>query len=31
MLSKTIGWNDLVETYKALLGLGMIIMVNVLK
>ena len=31
MLSRTIGQNDLVELYKALLGLGMITVVNVLK
>ena len=31
MLSKKIGQNDLVESYEALLGLGMIMVVNVLK
>ena len=31
MLSKTIRWNDLVELYKALLSLGMIIVVDILK
>jgi len=31
MLSKTIGQNDLVESYEVLLGLGMIKVVDVLK
>jgi len=31
VFSRTIGWKDLGESYDTLLGLGMIIVVNVLK